>query len=90
MNVCILQMLYIDKIYVSEEINVNKTSESKECNICHYWHFLNIRFNLQPDVCNEWHDFLTISMNLSDIAVSNIKGADYPCIINAKYQSDQT
>ena len=30
-------MLYYDRTDVSEEIDVNKTSESKECNICHYW-----------------------------------------------------
>ena len=35
------KMLYYDKIDVSEGIDVNKTSASKECNICHYWYFLN-------------------------------------------------
>ena len=29
-------MLYCDRIDVSEGIDVNKTSVSKECNICHY------------------------------------------------------
>ena len=29
-------MLYFDRIEVSEEIDVNKTSASKECDICHY------------------------------------------------------
>ena len=29
-------MLFHDRIEVSEGIDVNKTSESKECNICHY------------------------------------------------------
>ena len=33
-------MLYCGRIDVSEEIDVNKTSESKRCDICHYWHFL--------------------------------------------------
>ena len=32
-------MLYFDRIGVSEEIDVNKTSASKECDICHYWYF---------------------------------------------------
>ena len=32
-------MLYYDKINVSEGIDVNKTSASKEYNICHSWHF---------------------------------------------------
>ena len=29
-------MLYYDRIDVAKGIDVNKTSESKECNICHY------------------------------------------------------
>ena len=29
-------MLYIDRIDVSVGIDVNKTSASKECDICHY------------------------------------------------------
>ena len=32
-------MLYFDRIDVSEGTDVNKTGESKECNICHYWYF---------------------------------------------------
>ena len=38
-------MLYYNRIYVSEGIDVNKTSASKECDICHYWYFLNYSFN---------------------------------------------
>ena len=34
---------------------INKTSESKNCNICHYWYFLNKGFKLQPNVCNRCH-----------------------------------
>ena len=30
-------MLEFDRIDISEEIDVNKTSLSKECDICHYW-----------------------------------------------------
>ena len=29
-------MLYHDRTDISEVIDINKTSESKECNICHY------------------------------------------------------
>ena len=32
-------MLHLDRIDVSEGIDVNKTSTSKECDICHYWFF---------------------------------------------------
>ena len=33
-------MLY-ERIEVSEGIDVNKVSESKHCDNCHYWYFLN-------------------------------------------------
>ena len=36
-----MKMLFFDRIDVSEETDVNKTSESKECEICHYWYILN-------------------------------------------------
>ena len=29
-------MVYYDRIDVFEDVSVNKTSESKECNICQY------------------------------------------------------
>ena len=61
-------MLYFDRIDVFVVIDVNKTSASKECDICHYWHFLNFSFKFQPNVCNRCHDLLMMSMNLSDIA----------------------
>ena len=35
-----LQMLYFNRIDVSEGTIVNKASESKECDICYYWCFL--------------------------------------------------
>ena len=75
-------MLYYDRIDVSEGIDVNKTSASKECDICHYWYFLNYSFKFQPNVCNRCHDLLMMSINLSDIAILNIKGSDCDCIIS--------
>ena len=42
--------------------------------------FLNIGFKFQPYVCNRYHDLL-MSMNLSNIAILNITGSDYCCII---------
>ena len=71
-------MLYFNKIDVSEGIDVNTTSASKECDICHYCYFLNYSFKFQPNVCNRCHDLL-MSMNLSNIAILNIKGSDYRC-----------
>ena len=40
-------MLHYDQIDVFESIDVNKTSASKECNICHYFYFLDKGFKFQ-------------------------------------------
>ena len=70
-------MLHYDRIDVSDRIDVNSTSESKECDICHYWYFLNKEFIFQPYVCNRYHDSLMMSMNLSDIYILKTKNAGY-------------
>ena len=49
-------MLYFNKIDIAEGIDVNKTSKSKECDICNYWHFLDKGFKFPPHVCNVCHD----------------------------------
>ena len=75
-------MLYYDRIHVLEGIDLNKTSASKECDIWHYWYFLNYIFKFQPNVCNRCHDLLMMSMIFSNIANLKIKGSDYRCIIS--------
>ena len=75
-------MLYFDRIDISEGLDINKTSASKGCNICHYWCFLIYSFKFQHNVCKRCHDLSMMSMNLSDIAILNIKPSDYRCIIS--------
>ena len=75
-------MLYFNRIDVSERIGALKTCASKECDICHYLYFLNFSFKFQSNVCNICHDLLMMSMNLSDIAILNVKGSDYRSIIS--------
>ena len=41
--ICIYIYIYT-YISVSEGIDVNQTNESKECDICHYWYFLDKSF----------------------------------------------
>ena len=62
-------MLYFSKIEISEGIDVSKTSASKECHICHYLYF-QIKFLSFSQMSAK----LMIFMNLSDIAILNIKG----------------
>ena len=75
-------MLYLDRIDISEGFYVNKTNASKKCDICHYWHFINYSFKFQPNVCNRCDHLLTMSMNLSNFAIFNIKSSDYCYIIS--------
>ena len=75
-------MLHYDRIDVFEGIDVNKTRESEECDICHNWQFLNKGFKFQSNVYNRCHDLVILSMNLSKIAILSIKGTDYCCIIS--------
>ena len=66
-NECLYIIKRFDGIDVSEGIDINKTSPSKECDICHYLYFLNYCFKFQINVWNRCHDLLMMSMNLSDI-----------------------
>ena len=74
-------MLSYDRIDVFQGTDLNETSESKECDICHYY-FVDKGFKFQPNVCNRCHDLLMMSVNLSDIAILSIETADYRCIIS--------
>ena len=74
-------MLRYQKIDVSEGIDINKTSASKECELGHYWFFKDIGFKFEKHVCNKCHDLLTITHSLKDIATLNAKGATVRCIL---------
>ena len=74
-------MMQYDKIDVSEGIDVNKTSASKECELCHYWFFKDIGFKSEEHVCNGCHDLLTMTNSLKDIAILSAKDATFRCIL---------
>ena len=74
-------MLQYKNIDVSEGIDVNKTSASKKCELCHYWFFKDIGFKFEEHVCNKCHDLLTIAYSLKDIAILNAKGATFRYIL---------
>ena len=48
-------MLQYENSDVSEGIDTNKTSASKEYEVCHYWHFKDVGFKFEPYVCNKCH-----------------------------------
>ena len=69
--------MYYDRIDVSEGIDVNKTSASKECDVWQYWYFLIYSFKFQSNVCNRYQDLSMVSVVLSDIVILIIKSTDY-------------
>ena len=70
-------MLEYDRIDISEGIDIDKTNKSKECDICHYWCFLDKNFNYENYLCNGCHDLMQKAMSFNDIAIVSIKGNDY-------------
>ena len=74
-------MLQYEKIDASEGIDINKTSLSKECELCHYWFFKDVRFKYEEHVCNGCHDLLTMAYSLENIAILSAKGATFRCIL---------
>ena len=74
-------MLHYNRTDFSEENDVNKTSASKKCIICHYWYFLE-RVRFQSSVCSSCHDVLMISIDINNIPIQNIHGIDYYFIIS--------
>ena len=74
-------MLRYQKIDVSEGIDINKTTTSKECELCNYWFFKDIQFKFEEHVCNKCHDLLAIAYSLKGIAILNAKGATFRCIL---------
>ena len=67
-------MLEDDRIDISEGIDIDKTNKSKECNICHYWCFLDKNFSCEPYLCNGCHDLMQKAMSFKNAAIVSIKG----------------
>ena len=74
-------MLKYEKFDISEGIDVNKTSASKESELCHYWFFKDIEFKFEEHVCNRYHDLLTMAYSLKHVAILSVKGATFRCLL---------
>ena len=74
-------MLCYNRIDISEETDLAKSSNSLECMICYYF-FFNHGFNFQYSVCNGCHALSKLCLNISDIAVITAKNINYRCIFH--------
>ena len=70
-------MLEYDRMDISEEIDVNKTNLSKECDIFHYLYFKDIGFKYEPYLCNGCHDLMQKAMIFNNVAIAYVKGNAY-------------
>ena len=70
-------MLEYERIDISEEVYVNETNLSKECDICQYWYFKDIAFKYEPYLCNGCHYLIQKAMGFNNIAIVYIKENAY-------------
>ena len=70
-------MLEYGRIDISEGIDIGKTNKSRECDISHYWYFLDKNFNYEKYLCNGCHDLMQKAINFHGVAIVSIKGNDY-------------
>ena len=49
--------------------------------ICHYWCFKHIGYKFDPYVCGKCHDTFIMGYELENIAMLNVKGVDYKCVL---------
>ena len=71
------KMLEYNRIDISEGIDVNKTSASKECDISHYWYFKDIGFKYEQYLFNSCHDLMQKATSFNDVAIVYVKGSAY-------------
>ena len=74
-------MSQYQRIDISDGIGFDKSNNSVECMICHYWYFKDTGFKYQPFVCDGCHDFSMVVQNLDDFEILKIKGVDYSCCV---------
>ena len=77
-------MVQYEKSDVSEGIDVNKTSASKEYELCHYWFFKDVGFKFEQHVCNRCHDLLT----MGHMAILNAEGTTLGCLLRSTRKNE--
>ena len=65
-------MLEYKRIDILEEIDINKTNNSKECMLCHYWCFLDKNFGYGPYLCNGCYNIMQKSADFKSIAIVHV------------------
>ena len=66
-------MLVYEKIDILDGINVNKSDESKECMLCHYWYFLDKSISYGSYLCDGCYNMMQKCDKLKNNAIIRIK-----------------
>ena len=72
-----LKMLAYERIDISDGIDVNKSDESKEYMLCHYWYFLDKNFSCGRYLCEGCYNMTQKCNKLKNIAIVHIKKSVY-------------
>ena len=70
-------MIEYDMINILERIDISKTNASKECDICHYWYFVDRNFKYESCPSNGSHELMQKAISFNDAAIISVKGSDY-------------
>ena len=73
----VYKRLEYDRIDISEGVDVNKASLSKECEPCHDWYFKDNGLKYENYLCNGLHNLMQKAMSFNDVAVVYVKGSVY-------------
>ena len=72
-----VKMLAYERIDNSDGIDVNKSDESKECTLCHYWYFLDKNFSYGPYLCDGCYNMTQKCNKLKNITIILLKKTVY-------------
>ena len=68
-----MKMLEYDRIDITEGVDINETSTSKECDICHLQYFEDIGFKYEPYLCNGCHNLMQKAVSFNNVAIVYVK-----------------
>ena len=71
-------MLEYDRIDNSEGIDITQNKlVSRECWMCHFWYFIDKKFNYEKHLCNGCHEMNVKAVSMNNLAVVYAGGSAY-------------
>ena len=70
-------MLEYERIDISDGIDVDMSSKSKEYMLCHYWYFLSKKFSYGAYLCDGCYNIMQRCNKFKNIAIVHVKKSVY-------------